>query len=158
MSTRAIKFLRESGIPFDVITYEHEEKGAEFAAKAIGFPPERTIKTLIVELAVDPGHKHYAMVLMPGDKQLVLKFLVKVFSVKRASMADKATAQRVTGYHVGGISPFGTKRPLPAVMEESLLAYDKVVINAGQRGVMLKMAPGDIVKTLECRVSRVTRL
>jgi Cys-tRNA(Pro)/Cys-tRNA(Cys) deacylase len=90
---------------------------------------------------------------MPGDKQLNLKSLARTFSVKRAAMVDTATAQRLTGYQVGGISPFGSKRKMPVAMEESLLAFDRVLINAGQRGIMLMMAPEDIVKTLECMVS-----
>ena len=153
MSTRAIKFLRQNGIPFDVITYSHEEKGAEFAAKAIEFPLEQTIKTLVVDL----GNMRCALVLMPGDRRLALKDLVTVFSVKRIALADQAIAEKVTGYHVGGISPFGTKRKLPVVMEESLMAFEKVVINGGKRGVMLMMTPEDIVHALGCKVLRVAR-
>lgn len=153
MSTRAIKLLRQNGIPFEIITYPHEEKGAEFAAKAIEFPLNQTIKTLVIDL----GNMRCALVLMPGDGRLALKRLVKVFSVKRVALADRGIAEKVTGYHIGGISPFGTKRKLPVVMEESLLVFEKVVINGGQRGVMLMMAPEDIVTTLGCMVSRVTR-
>ena len=140
MSTWAIKLLNQKGIHFDVIEYEHEEKGAQFASEAIGFPLERTIKTLIVDL----GPKGYIMVLMPGDKNINLKRLASAFSVKRAAMADTTTAERLTGYLVGGISPFGTKMNLPVVMEEGLLKFDKVAINAGKRGVMLIMDPKDI--------------
>jgi len=140
MSTWAIKLLNQKGIHFDVIEYEHEEKGAQFASEAIDFPLERTIKTLIVDL----GPKGYIMMLMPGDKNINLKKLARSFSVKRTAMADKATAERLTGYLVGGISPFGIKIDLPVVMEEGLLKYDKVAINAGKRGVMLIMDPKDI--------------
>ncbi len=153
MSTRAVKFLKQKRIPFEIIKYPHEEKGAEFAARAVGFPVERTIKTLVVDL----GQKKYCFVLMPGDKQLVLKRLAKVLSVKRAAMVDVATAERLTGYPVGGISPFGPKQQLPAAMEESLLKFDKVLINAGQRGAMLMMAPGDIVEALDCTIADLTR-
>lgn len=140
MSTRAIRFLNQKGIHFDVIEYEHEEKGAQFASEAIGFPPERTIKTLVVDL----GGKGYIMVLMPGDKNINLKRLARSFSVKKTAMADTTTAERLTGYLVGGISPFGTKKDLPVVMEARLLKFDKVAINAGKRGVMLIMDPKDI--------------
>jgi Cys-tRNA(Pro)/Cys-tRNA(Cys) deacylase len=148
MSTRAIQLLRQKKISFDVVSYEHEEKGAEFASKATGFPIEKTIKTLVVDL----GNKKYAMVLMPGDKLLGLKQLAKACGVKRAAMADAATAERLTGYHVGGISPFGTKQKLPAIMDQSLLGFDRVLINGGQRGTMLKIAPKDIIKAIDCDV------
>ncbi len=141
MSTLAIKFLKQKGINFEVMEYLHEKKGAVFAAGAMGFPVERTIKTLVVDL----GHRGYIMVLMPGDKNIDLKKLAAAFSVKRAAMADTSAAERLTGYLVGGISPFGTKQDLPVVMEECLLEFDRVAINAGKRGVMLVMDPKDIL-------------
>jgi len=153
MSTRAIRYLNQKGIHFNVIEYEHDEKGAEFAAKAIGFPLEKTIKTLVVDL----GHKKYAFALLPGDKRLALKRLAKVCRVKRAAMVDTAMAERLTGYFVGGVSPFGAKQYLPVLMEETLLEYDSVAINAGQRGVMLIIAPGDIIKVLDGNVDRIAR-
>ena len=153
MSTRAISYLNQKKIPFEIVTYDHEEKGTEFAAKSVGFPVEKTIKTLVVDL----GKKKYGFVLMPGDKQLDLKQLAKACVVKRAAMADTETAQRLTGYQVGGISPFGSKQKLPVAMEESLMALERVLINAGHRGTMLMMAPTDIAKALECTISCFSR-
>ena len=66
MSTRAIQFLKQHNVPFDVITYDHKKKGAVFAAQAIGFDLEKTIKTLVVNL----GMNQYGLALMPGDRQL----------------------------------------------------------------------------------------
>lgn len=112
-----------------------------FAAQAMGFPLERTIKTLVVDL----GRKCYIIVLMPGDENLDLKSLARAYSVPRAAMADTSTAERLTGYLVGGISPFGTKQKLPVVMEAGLLEFDKVAINGGKKGIMLTMDPKDIL-------------
>ena len=153
MSTRAIQHLKRKDVSFEVIKYEHEEKGAEFAARATGFPLDRTVKTLVVDL----GGRNYCLALLPGDRQLDLKLLAQVFTVKRAAMADTATAERLTGYLVGGISPFGTKQALPSVMEKRIREYAEVLINAGQRGVMLKMAPEDIVKALGCRLESISK-
>ena len=135
------------------MTYEHDEKGAEFAARATGFPLEQTVKTLVVDL----GEKRYALVLVPGGKQVSMKKLAKAFDIKRAYMADAGTAERLTGYLTGGISPFGTKQKMPAIMEERILDYDKILINAGQRGTMLIMTPQDIRVTLVCRVARISQ-
>lgn len=151
MSTRAIRFLEQKKIPFEVVTYDHAEKGAAFASRASGYPLERTIKTLVVDL----GEKQYTLVLMPGDKQLSMKRLARVRGVKRAVMADTRTAERITGYLVGGISPFGTSQKLPVVMEESILKFEEILINAGQRGTMLKIAPEIIPTVLECTVASV---
>lgn len=153
MSTRAIQHIKKKNVSFETVKYEHEEKGAEFAARATGFPLDRTVKTLVVDL----GGRNYCLALLPGDRQLDLKQLAQVFAVKRAAMADTATAERLTGYLVGGISPFGTKQALPAVMEQRIREYAEVLINAGQRGVMLKMAPEDIMTALGCRVAEIAR-
>ncbi len=151
MSTRAIQFLRQKKIDFEVVKYEHVEKGAEFAARASGFPLEKTVKTLVVDL----GKRLYTLVLIPGDRQLSMKRLARVRGAKRAAMADTRTAERLTGYLVGGISPFGTRQQLPVVMEERILEFDKILINAGQRGTMLLMTPGNIRKVLDVKVARI---
>ncbi len=153
-TTRATTFLDRKKISYEVIQYEHEEKGAAFASKATGIPLSQTIKTLVA----DVGDRRYALALMPGDRQLSPKLLAKALGVKRADMANPADAERVTGYMTGGISPFGTTRPLPVVMEACLLEYEAVVINAGQRGVMLKMSPQDIVRALDCETLDLTQV
>ena len=153
MATRAINFLRRKKIPFAVVTYDHHEKGAKFAAAATGFALAKTVKSLVVEL--EPNT--YCLALMPGDRQLDLKSLARVFKVKRTAMADAATARRLTGYLVGGISPFGTTQKLPVVMDSSIHKFDEVLINAGQRGTMLIMAPSDIVQALGCQAAAIAK-
>jgi Cys-tRNA(Pro)/Cys-tRNA(Cys) deacylase len=153
LSTRAISYLQKKKIPYEIVKYEHEEKGAEFAAKATGYPLERTVKTLVVEL----DRKDYCLALLPGHRQLDLKKLASFLGIKRTAMVDSKTAERLTGYLVGGISPFGTQQRLGAVMENSILNHEEVLINAGQRGVMLKMAPGDIVAALACKLLSIAR-
>ena len=153
MGTRAIVYLEKRKIPFEVVKYAHREKGAEFAAGAIGFALEQTIKTLVVQL----DRSTYCLALMPGDRQLDLKALAKVLNVKRTTMADTAAAQRLTGYLVGGISPFGTKQKLPVIAQAGIDVFDEVLINAGQRGTMLKMSPRDIIKVLKCHVAEIAK-
>ena len=149
MSTRAIQWLKQKRVPFEIVKYEHRHKGAEFAAQAVGFPLAQTIKTLVTSLA---DHR-YVLALMPGDRQLSMKKLAGALGVKKAELADTATAERLTGYLVGGISPFGTRTSMPAIVEAGLQEYSEVMINAGQRGCMLKMVPSDIIQTLSARVA-----
>ena len=153
MSTRAIAYLKKKKIPYEVVKYEHEEKGAEFAARATGYALERTVKTLVVELE----RRRYCLALLPGHRELDLKKLAALCGAKRSAMVDIKTAERLTGYLVGGISPFGTQQRLKTLMEESILANEEILINAGQRGVMLKMAPGDIVAALDCKVMSIAK-
>jgi Cys-tRNA(Pro)/Cys-tRNA(Cys) deacylase len=153
LSTRAISYLKKKMIPYEVVKYEHEEKGAAFAAKATGYPLECTVKTLVVEL----DRKSYCLALLPGHRELDLRKLASLCGARRSAMVDFKTAERLTGYWVGGISPFGTRQRLASVMESSILNNEAVLVNAGQRGVMLKMAPGEIVAAIGCRVLSIAR-
>jgi Cys-tRNA(Pro)/Cys-tRNA(Cys) deacylase len=153
LSTRAIQYLNKKDINFKIAEYRHDKRGAEFAASAIGFPLERTVKTLVVDL----GNQKYCFALLPGNKQLPLKQLARACKVKKAAMADLTTAERLSGYLVGGISPFGAKHHLPVIMEKNLLRWEVVAINAGQRGMMLIMDPEDIVSALGCDVAQIVQ-
>ena len=151
MSTRAIQWLRKQGIVHEVIRYEHQEKGVRFAAEATGFALEGTVKTLVVAL----DDARFVLALMPGDRQLSLRKLAQACGAKRAAMADMAQAERLTGYLVGGISPLGTRRALPVVMESRLLERKRILINGGQRGTMLLMAPGDLQQALNASTAAI---
>ena len=153
MSTRAIAILRKEKIPFEVLSYEHKEKGAAFAAQATGFALEQTVKTLVADL----GPSGFVLVLVPGNRKLSMKRLAKACGVKRAAMADTASAERLTGYRVGGISPFGIRNPVPVVMEAEILKFEKILINAGRRGTMLVMNPVHVRKALGCKLASVIR-
>jgi len=69
----------------------------------------------------------------------------------QAELADSVEAERLTGYRVGGISPFALRRRLPVLIEESLLALDRVVVNGGRRGVLVELATAELVRLLEAR-------
>jgi Cys-tRNA(Pro)/Cys-tRNA(Cys) deacylase len=148
MATRGIQYLKSMNIRHQVVKYNHMAKGAEFAAQAVGFPLAQTIKTLVVAL----DDSTFTLVLMPGDRQLSMKKIAAATGAKRAAMADTATAQRLTGYLVGGISPFGMQKRLPVVMEACLQGFAEVMINAGRRGIMVKMAPEDIIAVLNAKI------
>ncbi len=147
MGTRGIQFLKQKGVAHTIVRYDHKAKGAEFAARAVGFPLAQTIKTLVVRL---DDHRTI-LALMPGHRELSMKKLARAMDAKRGAMADSTEAQRVTGYLVGGISPFGTRKPLPVVMETGLLRHDLVMINAGRRGIMVQLSPRDIARILHAR-------
>ena len=152
MSTRAIQFLKQKRISHQVVKYAHEEKGAEFAARAVGFPLSQTIKTLVVEL---DGRG----VWLGADARrpaVVLEKIAAVCNAKRAAMAEVEAAERLTGYLVGGISPFGTKKRLRVVMEADLQSFGEVMINAGQRGTMIRMKPGDILDSLKATTADIS--
>jgi len=149
MTTRGITWLTEKRIPHSVIAYDHLEKGAAFAAQQVGFPLEQTVKTLVVMIDTQAAF----LALMPGDRQLSLKKAAAAAGGKKAAMADTATAQRLTGYMVGGISPFGTKKQMPVIMHRSIEQFDQIMINAGQRGIMVKLDPTDLHQSLNAAMA-----
>jgi Cys-tRNA(Pro)/Cys-tRNA(Cys) deacylase len=140
--TGAVAFLKDQAIPFEAVEYDHHEKGALFASQAIGVPLAQTIKTLMVEFTP----KAHLVVLMPGNKRVPFKKLARLRGAKRAFMADTRTAERLSGYLIGGISPFQMRVPVAQVIDAEVLAFDRVAINGGKRGLMLIMKPSDIVR------------
>ena len=68
-------------------------------------------------------------------------------------MADPALAERTTGYVVGGISPFGQKRPLPTFVDETIEILDLVYVSAGRRGVEIELVPADLISVLDATVA-----
>jgi Cys-tRNA(Pro)/Cys-tRNA(Cys) deacylase len=143
--TNAIKWLRAQGVAFDVLEYDFTEIGADHAAEAVNRPLEAVCKTLIVK--ADDHSLHIAIV--PGDQRFDTRKMAAAIRKKHADLADPTEAEKLTGYQVGGISPFAQRRKLPVVVEESLLALDRVVVSAGRRGVMIELATADLVRLLD---------
>jgi Cys-tRNA(Pro)/Cys-tRNA(Cys) deacylase len=87
-------------------------------------------------------------VLVPSDRELSLKRLAAAAGAKDAAMLAPAEAERLTGYHVGGISPFGQKKRVRVFIEQSATAFETVVVNGGRRGLQIEIAPADLVRVL----------
>ncbi|MFC8620503.1 Cys-tRNA(Pro) deacylase [Micromonospora purpureochromogenes] len=130
--------IRHSTHPYDV-SPDAPNYGA-LVAEALGVPPERVFKSLVTEV---DGALTVAVVPVTGE--LDLKALAAAVGGKRATMADRAAAERATGYVRGGISPLGQRRRLPTVLDSSALAYDTIYVSAGRRGLQLQLAPADLV-------------
>lgn len=139
--TNAIKWLHAQGVEYQVLNYPYEQFGAEAAAQAVARPLEMVCKTLIVK---SPGNL-YHVVIAPGDQRLQLKKFATVAGVKQAELAPQPEAEKVTGYRVGGIAPFAQRRTLPTFLEETALLLDRIIVNAGRRGVLVELATTDLV-------------
>ena len=144
--TPAIRFLRENQVDFIEHPYKYEEGGGtETAAKAFGVDEHLVIKTLVME----DDQRTPFIVLMHGDKQVSTKNLARAIGAKSVTPCDPHGALKHTGYMVGGISPFGTKKHLPVYVEETILSLPRIFINAGRRGLLVEMSPADLVKVLK---------
>ena len=146
-ATRALQSLK---IAFEVLEYAYDP-GAERigmqAAAAIGADPARVLKTLMVEVDGKP-----ACAVIPADRSLSMKRVAAAFGGKSAAMMPPDKAERLTGFHTGGISPFGQKRRVPTAFEADAVAgRDPVVINGGKRGLMLRLAPADALAAAGAR-------
>jgi len=144
-ATQAIRTLKEHKVSFNLHPYNYEEKGGtETAARQLNVEEHLVIKTLVME--DDKGNP--LLVLMHGDKQVSTKALARTLGVKRVTPCAPEVAHRHTGYFVGGISPFGTKKPLSVYVEASIMDLQKIYINAGRKGLLAEIAPRDLARLL----------
>jgi Cys-tRNA(Pro)/Cys-tRNA(Cys) deacylase len=152
--TRATQELTRLGVAHSVHQYKHKTSGGTAygieAAEELGLPPAQVFKTLVV--SVD-GNLTVAVV--PVACQLNLKALAEAAGGKRAELAERAAAERATGYVTGGISPFGQRRRLPAVIDSSALGWPSVYCSAGQRGLQLELAPADLIRVTDAKVAGI---
>jgi len=154
--TPAVEAARQAGIDFELAEYEHDPRAESYgmeAAEAMGVPPERVFKTLVAQ--TDDGK--LAIAIVPVGGQLDLKALAKALGARRAQMADRAEAQRATGYLVGGISPLGQKRRLPTALDESALLQDAIFVSAGKRGLDMSLAPADLQALTDATIAPIAR-
>jgi Cys-tRNA(Pro)/Cys-tRNA(Cys) deacylase len=147
-STPAVTAAERAGIPFSLHEYEHDPAVASYgdeAAEKLDVDPARLFKTLVV--AVD-GELEVALVPVPA--KLDLKALGK-----RAKLADKGHAQKVTGYVSGGTSPLGQRKELPTHVDASALEHATILVNAGRRGLQMELDPRDLVRLTGARVHAI---
>lgn len=145
--TPAVRFLRRHNIEFAPHPYPYQDQGgAEQAASALGVSPETVIKTLVFDASGQP-----VLVLMHGDREVSTRQLARHLDVKRVSPCDKATAERKTGYRVGGISPFGTREAMPVWAESTIFDLDRILINGGKRGFLVEIDPSVLKEALGAR-------
>jgi Cys-tRNA(Pro)/Cys-tRNA(Cys) deacylase len=150
-TTRATQMLTKAGIAFTTVTYDYDPNADRIglqAAEAIGEPPHLVLKTLMAELDGKP-----VCVVVPSDREVSMKKLAAAFGGKSASMMKPADAERATGYHVGGISPFGQKKQVPTAIEADAMAHAHVYMNGGQRGLQVRLSPRDAQVALKAIIA-----
>jgi Cys-tRNA(Pro) deacylase len=153
-ATPAIRSLKENRVDFVPRPYKYEERGGtEVAARELGVDEHLTVKTLVME---DDGKSPF-IVLMHGDREVSTKDLARILGVKTVQPCDAASANRHTGYMVGGTSPFGTRKSLPVYVEETILSLPVIYINAGRKGLLVEMKPADLAKVLKLTPVSVAR-
>jgi Cys-tRNA(Pro)/Cys-tRNA(Cys) deacylase len=141
--TPALTALERAGVTHQVHPYDATDRGLSYgvgAAEALGLDPRRVFKTLVAEVDGAP-----VMAMVPVAGTLDLKALAAARGGKKAVMADPSAAERLTGYVTGGISPLGTKRRLPVVVDASAAEHASIYCSAGRRGLQVELAPADLI-------------
>ncbi|MEM5558636.1 Cys-tRNA(Pro) deacylase [Aliarcobacter cryaerophilus] len=152
--TPAINLLKKNKCDFKIHKYEHDTACTNFGEEAVeklGLDANQVYKTLLVELTP----KELVVCVIPVSKQLSLKEIADIFGVKKAQMAQKDEAQKVTGYLLGGISPLGQKKLLRTVLDESINDFKTIFISGGKRGLDIELNPKDLEVILKAKVGRI---
>ena len=152
--TPAIRVFRGQGVAFILKPYKYEERGGTaVASRELGVDEHGVINTLIME----DERKNALIVLMHGDREVSTKDLARTLGVKMIQPCDPATANRHTGYVVGGTSPFGARKVLPVYIEQTILDIPRIIINAGKKGLLAEIATADLVRVLQPKPVNVAR-
>jgi Cys-tRNA(Pro) deacylase len=146
--TPATQFLRRHGVAFTEHVYSYvEHGGTEESSRQLGVPEHQVVKTLVMQ----DEHARPLIVLMHGDRQVSTKNLARQIGAKSVEPCKPDVAQRHSGYLVGGTSPFGTRKPMPAYVEESVLDLPSICINGGRRGYLVGVSPAVLTQLLAAK-------
>ena len=153
--TPAINLLKKEKCDFKIHKYDHDPECTNFgeeAAQKLGLDENQVYKTLLVELTP----KELVVCVLPVANQLSLKDVANAFDVKKALMANKDEAQKVTGYLLGGISPLGQKKLLRTLLDESVNKFETIFVSGGKRGLDIEVKPKDLQKLLKAKITKIT--
>lgn len=152
--TPALVTLQRAGIAHTVHAYDHDPARQGYgleAVEALALPPASVFKTLLADVDGSP-----VVAIVPVAGMLDLKALATARAAKRARMLDPAVAERLTGYVVGGISPFGQRTALPTVLDASALGQSVIYVSGGRRGLDIGLAPEDVVHVTGADVAPIS--
>lgn len=153
--TPAITFLERANAPFQVHEYHHDSSVESYgleAAEKLGVAAQQVFKTLVVAL----DNKDYAVAIIPVAERLNMKHIAKAAQAKKAAMADKHQVERMSGYVVGGVSPFGQKKILRTFIHNSAQQHTSIFVSAGKRGLDVELAPELIINLLQAQYINLT--
>jgi Cys-tRNA(Pro)/Cys-tRNA(Cys) deacylase len=136
-STPALKILTEKQVPFRLATFPSKEKNAEEVSRSLKIPLRQVVKTLLLKA---PAHG-FLLALCPGDRQVDLRRLAHLLKEKQVEMAAREEVHKVTGYFIGGVSPLGTRRELPVLMDSLVLREVEISVSAGRWGYQILLDP-----------------
>lgn len=152
MITPAQTFLNKNKIPYKEYEYKCtvDSDFGKFAAHSLGLDENIVFKTILLS-----DGKTYVTCVVPVNALISTKNLARLLKLKKLDVVEPNTAQRVTGYVVGGISPFGQKKRGITVLHESALNYDEILVSGGRRGFSVGIKPSDLINSLNAKTGNV---
>jgi Cys-tRNA(Pro)/Cys-tRNA(Cys) deacylase len=156
--TPAMVQLERAAVQYTAHEFDHDPSERSYglaAARAIGVDADRVFKTLVADVTFASAATTHVVGIVPVSAQLSLRELAAAVGGKRAEMTVPATAQRITGYVVGGISPFGQKKRLRTVIDETCELSDTIFVSGGRRGLDIELAPADLIRLLDAVVAPI---
>lgn len=149
MITPAQKFLKDNKANFTEHEYKCtvEHDFGKFSAKELGIEEGRVYKSIILV-----HDKTFVTAVTPVNGMISLKNAARLMKLKRLEVAKPADATRITGYVVGGVSPFGQKRQTPVLLCDTAMQYDTIYVSGGRRGLSVEIAPKDLVSLTNATV------
>jgi len=151
--TNAARILDAAGVRYEIREYEVDENdlSAPHVAEAIGMPPEQVFKTLVAR----GDRSGVLMACIPANAELDLKALAAASGNKKVELVAVKEVPGLTGYIRGGVSPVGTKKPYPFFLDETAELWDVMAVSAGVRGKQMLVAPADLARVTEAKVSAI---
>jgi len=143
--TPATAFLKAQRVDYSEHPYEYlEHGGAQHSARVLGLDPFVVVKTLVMQ----DDRARPLLVLMHGNRTVSTKSLARQIGAKSVAPCTPETANRHSGYLVGGTSPFATRKRMPVYVERTILALPRICINGGRRGYLVGLAPEVLTRLL----------
>ena len=153
VTTAATELLTKQQIPFALHQYEQDEPAEPTAAdidELLRVSANRYFQTLIAKTDDEPLSAE-----VPISEKLDLNALASAVGATGAEIASETRTHKLTGYHIGSVSPFGHKQPVSTIVDISALDFATVYISAGIPGCAIEMSPEDLVRLTGARTAPV---
>lgn len=152
--TNAARLLDRARIPYELIPYEYDENdlAAQHVADALGEDINCVFKTLVLH----GDRSGYFVCVVPGNCEVDLKKAARAAGAKKAELIPMKELLPLTGYIRGGCSPIGMKKPFPTFFHTTATNFEDIYVSAGQRGLQLKINPGQLIAFVKGTVADLT--
>lgn len=141
----SVSELRRRGVAFRLFRHNGPVRSLEQAASERNQQPEQVVRSIVFRLSEDS----FLMVLMPGPSQVPWKALRRHLGQSRLTMASEEELLQATGYRPGTVNPFGLPRPMPVLVDQSVLDQPEVSLGSGESGLAILMRPADLLAALD---------